>query len=78
MRTRAPKLVHVANTADKDFVEVTGAVSGRYEVVEVREDGTVLLGPDTSIAAITQRHPSQSVSAEEFERHFGHLPFGKH
>lgn len=58
------------------IVEVTGAVSGRYEVLEEREDGTVVLGPDTSIAAIRRRLGTQPVSAEEFNELFGDLPTG--
>ncbi|MCL2395629.1 MAG: hypothetical protein FWC87_13205 [Acidimicrobiaceae bacterium] len=57
-------------------VEVTGALSGRYELLEEREDGTVVLAPDTSIAAIRQRLGTEPVSDEEFDELFGDLPTG--
>lgn len=54
------------------FVEV----NGRYEVLEQSQDGTVLLGPDTSAEAIMRRGGSRPMTAEEFERHFGDLRTG--
>lgn len=56
------------------IVEVSGAVSGRYELREQREDGTILLGPDTSAQAILRRAGSRPATPEEFEQAFGDLP----
>ena len=58
------------------IVEVTGAVNGRYEVLEQAEDGTLVLGPDTSLQAIMRRHNSRPATAEEFQAAFGDLPTG--
>lgn len=58
------------------IVEVTGALEGRYEVLEQAEDGTVVLGPDTSIEAIMRRTGTEPVSQEEFQELFGDLPTG--
>lgn len=58
------------------IVEVTGALSGRYELQEQAEDGTVVLRPDTSATAIMRRLSSEPVSAEEFDAAFGDLPTG--
>jgi hypothetical protein len=58
------------------IVDVTGAVTGRYEVLEEREDGTVVLSPDTSIGAIMRRLGSTRATDEEFEAAFGDLPTG--
>ena len=58
------------------IVDVTGAVTGRYEVLEEREDGTVVLSPDTSIDAIMRRLGSTPVSDGEFRAAFGDLHTG--
>ena len=49
-------------------------VAGDYVVDERHEDGSLLLRPDTSWEAIQRRLGVTSVTQEEFERHFGHLP----
>lgn len=41
---------------------------------EVFEDGRIVLRPDTSAAAIRDRIGAESVTDDEFERAFGHLP----
>jgi hypothetical protein len=58
------------------IVDVTGAVNGRYEVLEQGEDGTIVLGPDTSADAIMRRLGSTPMTEQEFERAFGDLPTG--
>jgi hypothetical protein len=58
------------------IVEVTGAVTGRYELLEQSEDGTIMLGPDPSAEAILRRQNSRPATAEEFEAAFGDLPTG--
>ncbi len=49
-------------------------VAGDYVLDERLEDGSLVLRPDTSAAAIRKRLGSEPISDEEFERHFGHLP----
>lgn len=58
------------------IVDVTGASTGRYELLEERDDSIAVLSPDTSIASIRQRLDTQPVSPEEFQRLFGDLPTG--
>lgn len=58
------------------IVELTGALTGRYRVQDTREDGTVLLRPDTSQPAILDRAKARPATREEFERAFGDLPTG--
>jgi len=55
-------------------VRLSGELSGEYVVDEVLEDGRVVLRPDTSAAAIRERAGLESVTDDEFERVFGHLP----
>jgi hypothetical protein len=54
-------------------VTVEGDVSGEYIVVEEREDGSLLLQPDTSMEAIRRRHNATSATLEEFEAEYGPL-----
>ncbi len=58
------------------IVEVTGAINGRYELLEQADDGTVVLGPDTSFKAIMERLGSRPATDEEFQQAFGELPTG--
>ncbi len=57
------------------IVEVTGALAGRYELQERYEDGSVLLGPDTSLKA-TLGPGERLASSKEFKAAFGDLPTG--
>ncbi len=45
-----------------------------YVVLEQNPDGTILLGPDTSWAAIKRRNGLEDLSPEEFDAAFGELP----
>jgi hypothetical protein len=54
-------------------VTVEGDVSGEYIVVEKREDGSLLLQPDTSMEAIRRRHNATPATLEEFEAEYGPL-----
>jgi hypothetical protein len=54
-------------------VTVEGDVSGDYIVVEKREDGSLVLQPDTSIEAIRRRHDATPATLEEFEAEYGPL-----
>lgn len=49
-------------------------LAGDYIVAERHPDGSVLLAPDTSVAAIRRRAGTRPMTPEEFEQHFGHLP----
>lgn len=49
-------------------------VEGDYVVAERHIDGSVLLAPDTSAAAIERRLGVEPASQEEFDRAFGDLP----
>ena len=68
--------IHVVDENRRPIVEVTGAVSGRYELQERREDGTIVLAPDSSAAAILEREGARAATPEEFEQAFGDLPTG--
>lgn len=55
-------------------VRVSGPdLDGDCFLDERREDGSLVLRPDTRAGAIRKRLGSEPMSAEEFERHFGHL-----
>ncbi len=49
-------------------------IAGDYVLDERLEDGSLVLRPDTSAAAIRKRLGSEPISDEEFEGCFGHLP----
>ena len=68
--------IHVVDQTRRPIVEVTGALSGRYELQERRDDGSIVLKPDLSDAAIFEREGGRPMTAEEFERAFGDLPTG--
>jgi hypothetical protein len=68
--------IHIVDEIRPPIVEVTGAVTGRYELLEQAEDGTIVLGPDTSAEAIMRRQTSRPATDEEFEAAFGDLPTG--
>ncbi len=53
---------------------LSGDIVGDYIVEDRRPDGTLMLVPDTSVAAIRKRLGTEQMSAEEFEHHFGDLP----
>jgi hypothetical protein len=55
-------------------VTLSGDIAGEYVVEDRRPDGRLVLVPDTSVDAILARHGAKPLAAEEFERHFGHLP----
>jgi hypothetical protein len=52
-------------------VTVEGDVSGEYIIVEEREDGSLVLQPDTSMEAIRRRHNATPATLEEFEAEYG-------
>ncbi len=73
---RTASTICCVNEIRASIVEVTGAVTGRYELQERSEDGTIVLRPDTSAAAIMRRLASEPVSTEEFDSAFGDLLTG--
>lgn len=54
----------------KQTVRVTLAdgSSGRFVLEEERDDGTILLRPDTSLEAISERAPGRAMTPAEFGR----------
>jgi hypothetical protein len=52
-------------------VTLSGDLSGDYVVVEKRDDGTLVVAPDTSMEAIRRRHGATPATLEEFEAEFG-------
>lgn len=54
-------------------VTLNGDMSGDYVIVEKREDGSLVLQPDTSMEAIRRRHNATPATLEEFEAEYGPL-----
>lgn len=54
-------------------VTLSGDVSGDYVVVEKRDDGSLLVAPDTSANAILRRHNMTRATLEEFEAEYGSI-----
>lgn len=54
-------------------VTVEGDVSGEYIIVKKREDGSLVLQPDTSTDAIRRRHNATPATLEAFEAEYGPL-----
>jgi hypothetical protein len=52
-------------------VTLNGDVSGDYVVVEKRDDGSLVLRPDTSMEAIRRRHNATPAKLEDFEAEYG-------
>jgi hypothetical protein len=52
-------------------VTLDGGMSGDYVIVEKREDGSLVLQPDTSIEAIRRRHDATPATLEDFEAEYG-------
>lgn len=60
-------------TERTEHVKLTGDVSGEYVVVEKREDGSIVVKPDTSMEAVRRRHGLRPATVEEFEAEYGPL-----
>ena len=52
-------------------VTLTGDRSGDYVIVDEREDGLLILAPDTSMAAVRRRHGLEPATLTEFEAKYG-------
>ena len=55
-------------------ITVSGDRSGEYVIVEERDDGSLVVAPDTSAEAIRKRAGTRPMTPEEFEERFGDLP----
>lgn len=64
------KLAHVESDHELR-VTLAGDRSGDYVIVEEREDGSLVLAPDTSMAAIRRRHGLVPATLAEFEADYG-------
>jgi hypothetical protein len=60
-------------------VTLAGDRSGDYVIVDEREDGLLVLAPDTSIGAMRRRHGLEPAKLAEFEAEYGSVqpPVGK-
>jgi len=56
-----------------EHITVAGADPGDYVVLEHREDGSMVIAPDTSAAAILRRLSARPATLEEFEAEHGPL-----
>jgi len=54
-----------------EHVTLSGDVSGEYVVVEKRDDGSLVVAPDTSVQATLARHGMEPATLREFEAEFG-------
>ena len=52
-------------------VKLSGDRSGDYVVVDERDDGSIVLAPDTSMEAIRRRHNAVPATLEKFEAEYG-------
>jgi len=52
-------------------VTLAGDRSGDYVIVDEREDGLLILAPDTSMVAIRCRHGLEPATLAEFEAEYG-------
>jgi hypothetical protein len=57
--------------ADEVHVRLVGDRVGRYVITEERPDGTLILAPEDSAAAMLERHDLEPATVEEFEAEFG-------
>jgi hypothetical protein len=54
-----------------EHVILAGDVSGEYVVVERRDDGSLVVKPDTSMAAIRRRLDATPATLDEFVAEYG-------
>jgi hypothetical protein len=52
-------------------VTVEGDRAGEYIIVEERDDGSLVLKPDTSMEAIRRRHNATPATIQDFEAEYG-------
>jgi len=52
-------------------LRLAGDRTGDYIIVEERENGSIVLAPDTSMAAIRRRHGLEPATLAEFDAEYG-------
>jgi len=52
-------------------VTLSGDLTGDYLVVDQRDDGSLVIEPDTSMQAVRRRHGATPATLEEFEAEYG-------
>lgn len=55
------------------YVTLGGDLAGEYVVGEQRDDGSLVVRPDTSMEAICRRHNMTPATLEQFEAEYGPL-----
>lgn len=63
-----PDITSSTETESFGHVVVKGDIEGEYTVYEKHDDGTVVLKPDLSSAAVNRRHGLTPITVDEFER----------
>jgi hypothetical protein len=58
-------------TEQTKHVTLSGDRTGEYVVLEERDDGSLVVAPDTSAEAIRRRHGMTPATLEEFEGEYG-------
>lgn len=66
---------NIDRVSDQTLPQVTlaGDRTGEYRVAEEREDGTLVLQPDTSVDAMFRRASAQPATLAEFEALYGSI-----
>jgi hypothetical protein len=60
-------MVSVKEATETDRVQLTGAVEGRYVIRDRRPDGELVIAPDTSWEAISERARGRELTPEEWD-----------
>jgi hypothetical protein len=61
----------IINSVDQPHVKLSGDIEGSYVVEETRNDGRLVISPDTSAQAIMERLGHEPATLAEFEAEFG-------
>ena len=61
----------IINPVDQPHVKLSGDIEGSYVVEETRNDGRLVISPDTSAQAIMERLGHEPATLAEFEAEFG-------
>jgi hypothetical protein len=60
-------MVSVKEAIETERIQLTGAVEGRYVIRDRRPDGELVIAPDTSWEAISERAGGRELTAEEWD-----------
>jgi hypothetical protein len=60
-------IMSVKEATDTERVQLTGAVEGRYVIRDRRPDGELVIAPDTSWEAISERAGGRELTPEEWD-----------